>query len=82
MYLFVEIFDAKHMIKGLTKTHILLFCYAITLNILFKVNIEQLNRNYDQNNIENAIRTQHAQTYGDFRSPIRAAFQNVPSALE
>lgn len=25
---------------------------------------------------------QHTATYGDFRSPIRANFQNVPSALQ
>lgn len=37
---------------------------------------------YDQNNIERAIRRQQTATYGDLRSPIRAAFQNVPNALE
>lgn len=29
-----------------------------------------------------AINTQHTATYGDFRSPIRANFQNVPRALQ
>lgn len=31
--------------------------------------------------MENAIKTQQTATYGDFRSPIRASFQNVPNAL-
>lgn len=29
-----------------------------------------------------AIMMQQTATYGDFRSPIRANFQNVPSALQ
>lgn len=37
---------------------------------------------YDQNNIETAIKRQQTATYGDLRSPIRAAFQNVPNALK
>lgn len=37
---------------------------------------------YDQNNIETAIRRQQTATYGDLRSPTRAAFQNVPNALK
>lgn len=36
----------------------------------------------DQKSIDAAISTQQTATYGDFRSPIRANFQNVPSALE
>lgn len=37
---------------------------------------------YDQNNIDTAISRQHTATYGDFRSPTRAAFQKVPNALK
>lgn len=37
---------------------------------------------YDQNSIEPAMSMQHTATYGDFRSPIRANFQNVPTTLE
>lgn len=33
---------------------------------------------YCQNRIENAIITQQIATYGLLRSPIRAAFQNIP----
>lgn len=35
----------------------------------------------DQKSIDTAIIMQHTATYGDLRSPIRANFQNVPSAL-
>lgn len=36
---------------------------------------------YDQNRTVAAITKQHTATYGDFRSPIRANFQNVPIIL-
>jgi len=36
---------------------------------------------YEKNKTLIAIATQHAETYGDNRSPIRAAFQNSPNTL-
>ena len=36
---------------------------------------------YVQNKIDNAIPIKHKDTYGLFRSPIRAHFQNIPRNL-
>lgn len=36
---------------------------------------------YDQNSIDVAIKPQQTATYGDFRSPIRDSFQNMPIVL-